>query len=90
MKDGGPAFCGAFDVVLGEDNGKGALHKIEARSKGISLRDYFAAAVDVPWAQARAIAAEQLRRNPTTQEVINCRASLRGAEADAMLSERDK
>jgi len=44
MKDGGPAFGGAYDQVFGEDNGKGPLHKIEARVAGMSLRDYFAAA----------------------------------------------
>ena len=39
--DGGPAFGGAYDQVLANDV---STAKIEVRVRGISVRDYFAAA----------------------------------------------
>lgn len=58
--------------------------------KGMSMRDYFAATIDIPWDHVKAVLVDQGNRSPTIQDVINARAMFRYREADAMLKERDK
>ncbi len=96
-KDGGPAFPG----VRGE-YGHGESSRQVApdgsfiwteHNQGMSLRDYFAAKADVPWNAALETLAI---RHPsrcgkfTVGEVAAMRATIKYAEADAMLAEREK
>lgn len=83
MNDGGPAFPRHYGVQTH------AGLESQLWSEGMSLRDYFAATIDIPWEHARAIASMQLACAATTRQVIECRAQLRYAEADAMLAHRN-
>lgn len=56
----------------------------------ITLRDLFAAAVDIPYEAARAIAEAACGGTPEVQDIASVRATMRGWEADAMLREREK
>jgi len=56
---------------------------------GMSLRDYFAAHVDVPWNAALDTIAlkKESDYKPTVGEILRYRAQLKILEADAMLDE---
>lgn len=75
IDDGGTAF-----PCTGEGLGT------EFAAPGMSLRDYFAAHADVPWGMAHTIAADQLDRTPSVQEVADCQAQMRRAVADSMIT----
>ena len=73
-------------------NGGPAFPKVAENFKvgwaGMSLRDWFAGRVDIPWAIAEQVAAIWNGHEPDIQETIEVRAKLRLIEADAMLKER--
>ncbi len=61
-------------------------------AEGMTLRDYFAARADVPWAAL--METYQLNKQvgcnpPTVQELLEYRAEIKYIEADAMLRARE-
>jgi hypothetical protein len=90
-KDGGPAFSGAYDEVFFSQIAPHMTGKIERRSRGMSLRDYFA---------AQALMGLLNRRDLEVPCCASCRqvgddpgahyADLAYRYADAMLMERAK
>lgn len=78
--DGGPAF-----PVLDRANEGGLC----AAGYGLSLRDYFAAHIDIPWSvAAEAVYRQKGNQNGTRAEIIAARTELRFEEADQMLKAR--
>lgn len=91
-EDGGPAFPTSIrkDENYMDAGGYGRSRTVTVQEGGMSLRDWFAATIDIPWAHAREVAQTQLYRAPSIEEVINARVQLRFKEADMMLEERSK
>lgn len=86
IEDGGSAFPEVFSTF---DDARGMLTDVYS-SGGMTLRDFFAATIDVPWDHVRRIVSQQVGGSFTTQQVIDCRAQLRYAEADAMIAARER
>lgn len=85
IDDGGLAFP-VNDLVRRDANGK--LFGEPVSSAGMSLRDYAAIHSDVPWGAV----IETLRllgnSKPTIGEIVEYRAKVKYAEADAMIAAR--
>ena len=75
--DGGPAF----PAIYGAE---------EPLTEGMTLRDYFAATVDIPWAAVMETLFIKGEKTPTVDRMCEYRAVMRFCEADAMLKERAK
>lgn len=74
IDDGGPAFP---IPATHFHNGEG----------GMTLRDYFAASIDIPWnACLETIAIQTGNTKPTVSEFVKARAEIRYLEADAMIA----
>jgi hypothetical protein len=54
----------------------------------MTLRDYFAAKADIPWDMVVALSLRNKGQNTAIKEILEYRAKLKYAEADAMLKER--
>ena len=92
--DGGPAFGGAYDNVVFDRTGANKPGTIEARVRGMSLRDYFAAkamhaelVTTTHEPSADALVKAAVLANHSVEQHIAFNAY---RLADAMLAERDK
>ena len=81
IKDGGPAF--PCDEQIRDS-------MIYQPEPGMSVRDFFAATIDVPWNATLETLKLLGEPTPTVGRLAEYRAALRYAEADAMLKERSK
>lgn len=79
--DGGPAFPHSFESA---DN-----HPRWFQSSGMSIRDWFASKADVPWNAVIGTLALLGEDNPTIARIVEYRAHVKYAEADAMLKARE-
>lgn len=80
IKDGGPAF------PCDEQIRNSMIYQPEP---GISVRDYFAATIDIPWNATMETLTLLGETTPTVGRLVEYRAYLRYAEADAMLKARE-
>lgn len=79
--NGGPAF--PRFVPDGHYNGS-------IDEQGMTLRDYFAAKADVPWNAVFETLAAMGEKSPTVDRLVEYRALIKYAEADAMLRAREQ
>ena len=81
--NGGPAF---------PDPGRAQSQKQREAlgNEGMTLRDYFAASVDIPWNAVIETLKLKGEPNPTVMRTVEYRAAMRYAEADAMLRAREQ
>lgn len=83
-KTGGPAFPSTTKTYTA-DNGD-TMHQ---GANGMTLRDWFAATVDIPWSAVLATLELKGEKNVTAGRLVEYRARLRYLEADAMLRARE-
>jgi hypothetical protein len=84
-KTGGPAFPIADPFALRPRDEK----ELERIASGMSLRDWFAATVDIPWSAVLATLERKGEKDVTAGRLAEYRAHLRYLEADAMLRARE-
>ena len=82
-EDGGLAFPLHYEVF--------EKSEMMVHHEGMSLRDYFAGQVDIPWDSIiNTLMDNNNQTKVTLEEIINFRATAKYAEADAMIKERKK
>ena len=89
QQNGGPAFPKLERLMnmkrhVNDDNYEAVV------GGGMSLRDWFAGQLDIPWPIAERVAALWNGHEPNIEETMEVRAKLRWMEADAMLKARGK
>jgi hypothetical protein len=86
FNDGGPAFP---QPMVPAPNGGGLITPAECGDGGASLRDYFAAKVDVFVYSPLSTLNRKLGREATINELADYIAAIRFIEADAMIKARE-
>ncbi|WP_261524484.1 hypothetical protein [Burkholderia multivorans] len=84
IKNGGPAFPIADPFALDPRD----KIEMERLASGMSLRDWFAATVDIPWNAVIETLKIKGETEITAGRLVEYRATLRYLEADAMLRAR--
>lgn len=85
IDDGGLAF--PVNELIRRD-AKGKLYGEPVSSSGMTLRDYAAIHSDVPWNAVIETLRMQGNSKPTIREIVEYRAKVKYAEADAMIAAR--
>lgn len=87
-QNGGPAFGGAYDMVVFDTTGVNKPGTIEARTAGMSLRDYFAAMAMAALIAKTPVENDCLDGAACRQVVHVCNGAY--GYADAMLKAREQ